>query len=133
MHSDQFKPKSYVKLIKKYIFSEGEQFPLTGFPLSKNWYLAPTTAHMYPAHRWAIQQYAHRWAIQQYDTRPAEVQCLRCHDKFKVNVILGHQIPFDRLNIGLDNIGHWTLDKICATMCDKCLMGLFDHTMQCRR
>ena len=28
MHSDQFKPKSYLKLIKKYIFSEGEQFPL---------------------------------------------------------------------------------------------------------
>ena len=30
MHSDQFKPKSYLKLIKKYIFSEGEQFPLNG-------------------------------------------------------------------------------------------------------
>ena len=29
MHSDQFKPKSYLKLIKKYVFSEGEQFPLT--------------------------------------------------------------------------------------------------------
>ena len=29
MHSDQFKPKSYLKLIKKYIFSEGEHFPLT--------------------------------------------------------------------------------------------------------
>ena len=28
MHSNQFKPKSYLKLIKKYIFSEGEQFPL---------------------------------------------------------------------------------------------------------
>ena len=29
MHSDQFKPKSYLKLIKKkYIISEGEQFPL---------------------------------------------------------------------------------------------------------
>ena len=28
MHSDQFKPKSNLKLIKKYIFSEGEQFPL---------------------------------------------------------------------------------------------------------
>ena len=28
MHSDQFKPKSYFKLMKKYIFSEGEQFPL---------------------------------------------------------------------------------------------------------
>ena len=28
LHSDQFKPKSYLKLIKKYIFSEGEQFPL---------------------------------------------------------------------------------------------------------
>ena len=28
MHSDQFKPKSYLKLIKKYVFSEGEQFPL---------------------------------------------------------------------------------------------------------
>ena len=25
LHSDQFKPKSYLKLIKKYIFSEGEQ------------------------------------------------------------------------------------------------------------
>ena len=31
MHSDQFKPKSYLKLIKKYVFSEGEQFPLTAF------------------------------------------------------------------------------------------------------
>ena len=30
MHSDQFKPKSYLKLNKKYVFSEGEQFPLTG-------------------------------------------------------------------------------------------------------
>ena len=31
MHSDQFKPKPYLKLIlKKYIFSEGEQFPLIG-------------------------------------------------------------------------------------------------------
>ena len=29
MHSDQFKPKSYLKLIKKYIVSEGEQFPLS--------------------------------------------------------------------------------------------------------
>ena len=29
MHSDQFKPKFYLKLIKKYIFSKGEQFPLT--------------------------------------------------------------------------------------------------------
>ena len=30
MQSDQFKPKSYLKLIKKkYVFSEGEQFPLT--------------------------------------------------------------------------------------------------------
>ena len=28
-HSDQFKPKSYLKLIKKYMFSEGEQFPLS--------------------------------------------------------------------------------------------------------
>ena len=28
MHSDQFKPKSCVKLIKKYIFSEGQQFSL---------------------------------------------------------------------------------------------------------
>ena len=28
MHSDQFKPILYLKLIKKYIFSEGEQFPL---------------------------------------------------------------------------------------------------------
>ena len=28
MHSDQFKPKSDFKLLKKYIFSEGEQFPL---------------------------------------------------------------------------------------------------------
>ena len=26
--SDQFKPKSYLKLNKKYVFSEGEQFPL---------------------------------------------------------------------------------------------------------
>ena len=30
MHSKQFKPKSYLKLIKKYIFSEGEQIPLNG-------------------------------------------------------------------------------------------------------
>ena len=30
MHSDQFKPKSYLKLNKKYVFSEGEQFPLNG-------------------------------------------------------------------------------------------------------
>ena len=30
MHSDQFKRKSYLKLNKKYVFSEGEQFPLTG-------------------------------------------------------------------------------------------------------
>ena len=29
MHSDQLKPKSYLKLNKKYEFSEGEQFPLT--------------------------------------------------------------------------------------------------------
>ena len=29
MHSDQFKPKSYLKLNKKYVFSEVEQFPLT--------------------------------------------------------------------------------------------------------
>ena len=29
MHSDQFKPKSYLKLNKKYVFSEGEQFPLS--------------------------------------------------------------------------------------------------------
>ena len=28
MHSDQFKPKTYFKLNKKYVFSEGEQFPL---------------------------------------------------------------------------------------------------------
>ena len=28
MHSDKFKPISYLKLIKKYVFSEGEQFPL---------------------------------------------------------------------------------------------------------
>ena len=28
LYSDQFKPKCYLKLIKKYIFSEGEQFPL---------------------------------------------------------------------------------------------------------
>ena len=28
MHSDQFKPKSYLKLNKKYVFSEGEQLPL---------------------------------------------------------------------------------------------------------
>ena len=31
--SDQFRPKSYLKLIKKYIFSEGEQFPLRRFEL----------------------------------------------------------------------------------------------------
>ena len=29
MHYDHFKPKSYLKLIKKYVFSEGEQFPLS--------------------------------------------------------------------------------------------------------
>ena len=29
LNSDQFKPKSYLKLIKKYIFSDGKQFPLT--------------------------------------------------------------------------------------------------------
>ena len=34
MHSDQFKPKSYLKLIKKYVFSEGEQFSLTYLTLS---------------------------------------------------------------------------------------------------
>ena len=28
MHYDHFKPKSYLKLIKKYVFSEGEQFLL---------------------------------------------------------------------------------------------------------
>ena len=28
VHSIQFKPKSHLKPIKKYIFSEGEQFPL---------------------------------------------------------------------------------------------------------
>ena len=28
LHSYQFKPKSYLKLNKKYVFSEGEQFPL---------------------------------------------------------------------------------------------------------
>ena len=28
MHSDQFKPKSYLKLNKKYVFSGSEQFPL---------------------------------------------------------------------------------------------------------
>ena len=28
MHSNQFKPKSYLKLNKKYVFSEDEQFPL---------------------------------------------------------------------------------------------------------
>ena len=27
LQSDQFKPKSYLKLIKKYVFSEGQQFP----------------------------------------------------------------------------------------------------------
>ena len=32
MYSDQIKSKSYVKLIKKYIFSEGEQFPLKKQP-----------------------------------------------------------------------------------------------------
>ena len=26
LHSDQFEPKSYLKLIKQYIFSEGEVF-----------------------------------------------------------------------------------------------------------
>ena len=30
MHSDQFKPKFNLKLIKKYIFSEGEEFPVFG-------------------------------------------------------------------------------------------------------
>ena len=29
MHSDQFELKSYLKLNTKYVFSEGEQFPLT--------------------------------------------------------------------------------------------------------
>ena len=29
LHYDQLKPKSYLNLIKKYIFSEGEQFPLS--------------------------------------------------------------------------------------------------------
>ena len=29
LHSDHFKRKSFLKLFKKYIFSEGEQFPLT--------------------------------------------------------------------------------------------------------
>ena len=29
LHSDQFKAKPYFKLIRKYTFSEGEQFPLT--------------------------------------------------------------------------------------------------------
>ena len=29
LHSDHFKPNAYLKLIKKYVFSEGEQFPLT--------------------------------------------------------------------------------------------------------
>ena len=29
LSSDQFKPKSNLKLIKKFIFSEDEQFPLT--------------------------------------------------------------------------------------------------------
>ena len=33
LHSDQFKPKSHLQLIKKYIFSEGEQFPLMEFQL----------------------------------------------------------------------------------------------------
>ena len=28
LHSDYIKPKSYLKLNKKYLFSEGEQFPL---------------------------------------------------------------------------------------------------------
>ena len=28
LHSDQLKPNSYLKLFKKYIFSEGEEFPL---------------------------------------------------------------------------------------------------------
>ena len=31
LHSDQFKPKSYLKVIKKYVFSEGEQFPVNAF------------------------------------------------------------------------------------------------------
>ena len=31
MHSDQLNPKSYLKVIKKNIFSEGEHFPLTNF------------------------------------------------------------------------------------------------------
>ena len=29
LHTAQFKPKPYLKLINKYIFSEGEQFPST--------------------------------------------------------------------------------------------------------
>ena len=29
LHSDQFQTKSHIKLIKKYIFYEGEQFPIT--------------------------------------------------------------------------------------------------------
>ena len=35
MHSDQFKPKSYLELINKWIFSEGEQFPLSTRSLSR--------------------------------------------------------------------------------------------------
>ena len=37
LHSDQFKPKSHLKLIKKNIFSEGEQFPLTGSSNIGHW------------------------------------------------------------------------------------------------
>ena len=37
-HSHQLKPKSYLKLMKKYIFSKGEQFPLIeGSALSFHW------------------------------------------------------------------------------------------------
>ena len=34
LYSDQFKPKSYLKLIKKYIFSENERYVPLGTQLS---------------------------------------------------------------------------------------------------
>ena len=36
LHSDLFKLKSHLKIIKKYVFSEGEQFPLNNGVLSSN-------------------------------------------------------------------------------------------------
>ena len=34
LNCDQFKPESHLKLIKKYVFSKGGQFPLTSMVLS---------------------------------------------------------------------------------------------------